>query len=103
MAIQRYSTPKITILVNPKLVRELWITISTEKGSEILTKTRKDLEEQEDRFVLHLKQEDTSKLPTGKYEFVLIQSRILFNDGNEVATDIVKNSVSQVLKEGIME
>ena len=103
MEIQRYSTPSIKIVVDPEIVNDLWVTFSTEKGVELFTKTKKEIEKAEDGFVLRLNQEDTSKLPKGRYEFVLIQSRVLFNDGNEVATDVIKKPVGQVLKEGIMQ
>lgn len=103
MQIQRYSTPKIKVVVNPEAVSNLWVTFSTEKGAELFTKEKKEIEKVKDGFVLHLSQEDTSKLPSGRYEFVLIQSRVLFNDGNEVATDVIKKPVGQVLKEGIMQ
>lgn len=103
MQIQRYSIPQIKVVVDPEVVSDLWVTFSTEKGVEIFTKTKKEAEKLNDGFILYLSQEDTSKLPIGRYEVVLIQARVLFNDGNEVNTDVIKKPVGQVLKEGIMQ
>ena len=99
--MQRYSTPKININVPPEAVAELWFTITGLNGGEILTKTLKDITVEDDHFVVNLSQEDTSKLPEDDY--VKIQTRVLYADGQSFGSRIYNIKVEDVLKDGIMK
>lgn len=99
--MQRYSTPKININIPVEAVDELWFTIADLNGTEILTKTIKDIGIEDNHFVVRLSQEDTSKLPEDSY--VKIQTRVLYTDGQSFGSRIYKIKVEDVLKDGIME
>ena len=102
MAIQRYSTPSIHITVDPTVVADIWVTLSEGDRDEPVTYTSEDMEQDDKRFTLKLKQEDTAQLQRGSNAIVLIQARVLFTDGTEMGSEVYQTSVGEVLKEGII-
>ena len=80
--------------------RVLWCTFA-QFGREIFTKDENDVDIEGQSIYVHLDQEDTGLL-SGKYP-VMIQLRLLLADGKAYITDILKRSVEDTLKAGVME
>lgn len=99
----RGTTPTFVIKTNlsSELIKEVWITFSTQNYEEIFTKKLCDCAINEDAINLQLSQEDTLNLnPQNKNDSVYIQMRILTNDGGAFASKIQAITIGRILKEG---
>lgn len=80
-------------------VSVLWVTFA-QAGREVLTKELEDLTVEDNRLIVHLTQEDTlafrDRLP------VYVQIRLKTNEDKAYVTDILKTSVGEVLKGGVI-
>lgn len=99
-SLRRGTTPTNTFNVNIDL-REATVFISyAQRGVLLVDKTGTDLFITEDQIVTTLSQEDTLKFKPGEVD---IQIRYVKQDGTADASNIIKTTVDQILKDGEIE
>ena len=97
------TTPTHTFTVDADLREavEIWITY-TQSGKVILNKTLSDgIEVEEESIAVALTQEDTLKLMPDKPAYIQIRA-LTADDDYAIASTIVRCSVSNILKEGVI-
>ena len=98
----RGTTPGLEINVGDidlSHVTELWLTLS-QGGVEKLTKTLDDVTVEGSAVSCTLTQQETLSLRAS--QSTLLQMRFLMDDGQAMATPIVKVMVDAILKEGVI-
>ena len=99
-SLRRGTTPTNTFNVNIDL-REATVYVSyAQRGILLVDKTGTDLFITEDQIVTTLSQEDTLKFKPGEVD---IQIRYVKADGTADASNIIKTTVDQILKDGEIE
>lgn len=98
--LYRGTTPTIGVEV-PDIdatdVADVWFTI--ECGDVEITKTKHDLTMSGNVFAVTLSQEETLSF---KDNNINIQLRIKLNDGKAVATNIIRTTKGDILKDGVI-
>ena len=103
--IIRGTTPIITFTLpfSFDLVEEIWFTMS-QRGVEVVTKERPDMEdegpENSPKIKVRLSQKDTLLL-NDKHK-VDVQVRIKTTGGDVIASHVARTTVEEILKEGVM-
>lgn len=104
----RGSTQQLifNIGINTEEVSQLWLTFSHSNrlNAEIFTKEINDVILDGTTFTVPLSQEETLALNEYniKEKVVYIQLRVLLNDGQALASNVVEMTVSHLLKDGVL-
>ena len=108
MAIIRGTTPTLVFKIknenmNLSDVAEIWITLKTRAGAKSKEKTYDiddvTIDAQSGEVSLSLTQEDTLYFEDTN---ILIQIRLRTNNDKAYASSIIKTSLGQILKEGVI-
>lgn len=105
----RGSTQQLifNIGINTEEVSQLWLTFSHSNrlNAEIFTKEINDVILDGTTITVPLSQEETLALNEYniKEKVVYIQLRVLLNDGQVLASNVVEMTVSHLLKDGVLE
>jgi len=108
MSIIRGTTPTLVFKIKNgdmdlSNVAEIWITLKTRAGSKSKEKTYDindvTINAQSGEISLSLTQEDTLYFEDTN---ILIQIRLRMNNDNAYASAIIKTSIGQILKEGVI-
>ena len=93
--------------INTEEVSQLWLTFSHSNrlNAEIFNKTKDDVILDGTTITVPLSQEETLALNEYniKEKVVYIQLRVLFKDGEALASSIVEITVEHLLKAGVLE
>lgn len=101
----RGTTPEICIMLDTELdmadVEEIWVTFRSFVRSSTYTMSggEVNLDPVMKRMYIRMTQEETLSYRPGKMD---VQARILFDNGNAVATDVCKVDVSDILLGGVI-
>jgi len=98
----RGTTPDLEINVGDidlSQVTDLWLTLS-QHGTVVINKTLEEVTIDGSTVTCTLTQEETLALKA--HSSTLIQMRFLTNDGQAMATPIVKVPVDAILKDGVI-
>ena len=108
MAIIRGTTPTLVFKIknedmNLNNVAEIWVTLKTKAGTQSKEKTydrnNVTIDAQNSEISLSLSQEDTLYFEDTN---MLIQVRLRMNNSKAYASAIIKTSIGQILKEGVI-
>ena len=80
-------------------IEECWLTIA-QRGEEIITKTKDDLEFDGEKYTVRLTQEETLRLNDNQYAKIQLRLRTTGNDA--LASDVVQVDVHEILKDGVI-
>lgn len=97
----RGTTPIITFALpfDFDLVEKIWFTMA-QRGQELFTKGKDDMEVNGPRVTIRLTQDDTLRLTPGQK--VDVQVRILSTGKDAIASQIVHLEVDKILKDGVI-
>lgn len=99
-SLRRGTTPINTFDVDVDL-REATVYVSyAQRGALIVDKTNDNLSITENQIIVTLSQEDTLKFKPGEVD---IQIRYVKANGIADASNIIKTTVDQILKNGVIE
>ena len=95
----RGTTPTLTFTLpfSTSTIKSMMLTFS-QSGREVFTLTQNDCVLEDTSCEVHLTQKQTLKFSTAS--MVEIQIRVLTNDGNALASNIITTSASRILKDG---
>ena len=98
--MRRGSTPTNTFTLDIDL-RQATVYVSyAQGGGVIVEKTGADLTVEEDKIIVHLSQEDTLAFKNG---IVMIQIRYVFPTGEADASNIMRTTAEEIIKDGVIE
>lgn len=81
------------------VVAEMWFTVA-QRGTELFTKYKNEMEVEGSKIIVRLTQEETLRLNSNQK--VDIQVRILTTGGDALASQIVTMEVDKILKGGVI-
>lgn len=94
----RGTTPTHIFRTDVDLTKASVLFISYEQnGAIVLEKTRKEIEIKKDKLLVCLSQRETLLFSEG---IVVIQIRAKFPDGSAIASDIIRTTAQEILKDG---
>lgn len=100
------QTLTFNIGIDTKEISQIWLTFShfDNNDSEIFTKTIEDVILEDKKISINLSQEDTLKLnPYNMRDIpIYIQLRALLKDNSAVASNIIQDTVTHLLKDGVI-
>ncbi len=81
------------------VVAEMWFTVS-QRGTELFTKYKNEMEVEGSKVIVKLSQEETLRLNQGQK--VEIQVRIRTTGGDALASQVITIEVDKILKGGVI-